>query len=179
MALNKNLSQMLRTHATIWFLIDGKKQILGKLADMVSNILLGLHKPIYAPNSRSGDCVVVTNCSSLVMHRDAWKTRVIRWHTGYPGQLMSITHEQAHKLDPTLVFRRAVFKLLPRNKRRFLENLHLFPEDQHPFFSNIAIELKGPSNFVSLDEYTSEQIAATPRIYFKSDFLHEEYAGRI
>ena len=179
MALNRNLSQMLRTHAAIWFLIDGKMQILGRVADIVSKILLGLHKPIYAPNSRSGDCIVVTNCKNLVMHRDAWKTRVIQWHTGYPGQLRSITHEKAHKLDPTLVFRRAVFKLLPVNKRRFMENLHLFPGGEHPFYSNIAMELEGPSKFVSLHDFTPEQIAAAPRIFLKSDFLHEEYAGQI
>ena len=179
MALNNNLSQMLRTHSTIWFLLNGDKQILGKVADILSRILLGLHKPIYAPNTGNGDCVVVTNCKTLIMHRDAWKNRVIRWHTGYPGQLRSITHEQAHQLDPTLVLRRAVFKLLPINKRKFLENLHLFPGETHPFHSNIVSELEGPSDFTRLQEYTNEQIAAVPRIFLKSDFMPEEYAGRI
>ncbi|KAI6651560.1 39S ribosomal protein L13, mitochondrial-like [Oopsacas minuta] len=164
---------MLRTHSTIWFIMNGDKQILGRVADIVSRILLGLHKPIYAPNSGNGDCVVITNCANLVMHRNAWKSRVIRWHTGYPGQLRSMTHEQAHKLDPTMVLRRAVFKLLPVSKRRFMENLHLFPGDRHPFNSNISMELEGPSNFTRLSEFTPEQIAAAPRIVFKSDFFHE------
>ena len=177
--MNRNLSQMLRTHSTLWILFDGKMQILGRLALMVQHLLLGKGKPIYAGNNQCGDCVVVTNCKYLVMHGDAWNKRLIRHHTGYPGGLKTMTHAKAHEKDPTFVFRRAVFKMMPRNKRRFLENLHLFPENEHPFHPNLCLKLDGPSNFSTLTEFSPEQIEQTPRIFLRSDFLQEEYAGRV
>ena len=43
------LSRSLATHTKLWYLIDAKGQVVGRLAAMLSLILQGKTKPIYHP----------------------------------------------------------------------------------------------------------------------------------
>lgn len=175
MALNRNTSQMIRSYTTMWFHVDADQQILGRLARMLANIILGKHKPIYAPTSNCGDHVVVTNARNVVMHSDQWKSRVMRYHTGYPGGLKTITYEKAHKIDATSVLRRSVFGMLPRQKRRHLElKLHIYPDDKHPYYNNLCAVLQGPRRMKKFSEYTQEETNSVTKIYKMSDFLSDE-----
>ena len=49
----------------IWLLFDVKDQILGRIATVMAQNLMGKNKPYFVPNLDCGDYVVVVN-SSLV-----------------------------------------------------------------------------------------------------------------
>ena len=44
-----------------WFVVDGDKQIVGRLATKIATVLMGKHKADYTANVDSGDYVVVVN----------------------------------------------------------------------------------------------------------------------
>ena len=68
-----------------------------------------------------------------------------KWHTQYPGGFRQKPAKLIHQKDPTAVLRKAVYGMLPRNKLRhkWMERLHLFEGEEHPFEQNIYAELKG------------------------------------
>ena len=48
-----------------WYLIDGRDQVLGRLASQIAILLRGKHKPVYTPNLDLGDHVVVINADKI------------------------------------------------------------------------------------------------------------------
>lgn len=46
-------SQSLATHTKLWYLIDARGQVAGRLAAMISLLLQGKTKPIYHPAGTS------------------------------------------------------------------------------------------------------------------------------
>ena len=128
--------QAFRAGPRQWYLIDAKAQLLGRLAARVTPLLIGKHKPIYKPSEYDcGDCVIVINSQHVELTGDKWKRKLIRWHTGWPGGLKEFPAEHIHDKDPTKLVRRAIWKMLPKNKLRNvrMERLHIFANDKHPF----------------------------------------------
>ena len=50
-----------------WLIIDADKQVLGRMAVQIANILRGKHKPIFTPHLDCGDYVVVINAEKVVL----------------------------------------------------------------------------------------------------------------
>jgi large subunit ribosomal protein L13 len=48
-----------------WWVLDAADKALGRLAAQVANLLMGKHKPIYAPHIDTGDYVVVINAAKV------------------------------------------------------------------------------------------------------------------
>jgi large subunit ribosomal protein L13 len=48
-----------------WHLVDASHQTVGRLAQQVSQILKGKHKPTYRPNKDMGDYVVIINAEKV------------------------------------------------------------------------------------------------------------------
>jgi large subunit ribosomal protein L13 len=48
-----------------WHLVDASNQTVGRLAQQVSQILKGKHKPTYRPNKDMGDYVIVINAEKV------------------------------------------------------------------------------------------------------------------
>ena len=48
-----------------WHLIDAEGQVLGRLAARIATLLMGKHKPIWAPHVDTGDHVVVINAAKV------------------------------------------------------------------------------------------------------------------
>ncbi|XP_002158127.2 large ribosomal subunit protein uL13m [Hydra vulgaris] len=162
-------SQSFLTNARVWYLIDARDQMNGKLAGYIAQILLGKHKPIYHPCSDLGDHVVVTNCKHIYMkgHR-VWESKIYRHHTGYPGGLKEIQAKEVFKNDPCQILWRAVRGMMPKTRSRNLQmkRLHLFEDDQHPFAINIYAKLKAPHPMPRrLDEYTADEVKNYPRLF--------------
>ena len=48
-----------------WYLVDAKDQVLGRLASKIATIIRGKNKPIFTPNTDTGDYVIVVNAEKI------------------------------------------------------------------------------------------------------------------
>ncbi len=99
-----------------WFLIDADGKTLGRLATEVASRLRGKHKPIYTPHVDTGDYIVIINAEKIKVTGNKAKNKVYYKHTGYIGNLKSITFEKLIKKAPERVIEMAVKGMLPKNK---------------------------------------------------------------
>lgn len=82
MLLGSRFKQSLLTHTRLWYLINAKDQINGRLAAYIATILQGKTKPIWHPKADVGDFVVVVNTRDIVFTGKKWDRKVYRHHTG-------------------------------------------------------------------------------------------------
>ena len=115
-----------------WLLVDASDKIVGRLATRLATILMGKHRPTYTPHVDTGDYIVVINAEKVVFTGKKWDQKTYTWYTGYPGQ-RSITAGRRRELQPELILREAVRRMLPKNKlgRQMLKKLKLFAGPDH------------------------------------------------
>lgn len=121
----------------VWFLIDAKGKILGRLASKVAVILRGKHKPIFTPHLDTGDGVIVINAAKIKVTGRKLKQKVYRRFSGYPGGLREVSLERMLKKNPTTVIKLAVQRMLPQGPlgRDLLKKLKIYADDKHPHTS--------------------------------------------
>jgi large subunit ribosomal protein L13 len=71
----------------VWHLIDGKDQIVGRLATQIAHLLRGKHKPTFSRNYDCGDYIVVINAKDVKLTGRKVDDKMYTWHTGHPGGL--------------------------------------------------------------------------------------------
>lgn len=168
MAFTNRASQSFKTHARLWYLVDARDQITGRLAGFIGQILQGKTKPIYHHAADVGDYIVVINTKDIVLTGRKWNQKLYRHHTGYPGGLKEIIAKDLHKKDSTRVLWRAVNGMLPKNNLRpvWMKRLYLFEDEQHPYAENIYAKLEGPAPIPKrLQEYSPEEISNYPKLF--------------
>ncbi|KAK9932715.1 hypothetical protein M0R45_019940 [Rubus argutus] len=118
-----------------WKVFDAKGQVLGRLASQISTVIQGKDKPTYAPNRDDGDMCIVLNAKDICVTGRKLTDKVYYWHTGYVGHLKERTLKDQMVKDPTEVIRKAVLRMLPKNKLRDDRDrkLRIFPGSEHPF----------------------------------------------
>ncbi|KAL4281609.1 hypothetical protein GQ457_03G031710 [Hibiscus cannabinus] len=118
-----------------WRVFDAKGQVLGRLASQISTVIQGKDKPTYAPNRDDGDMCIVINAKDVCVTGRKLTDKVYYWHTGYIGHLKERTLKDQMAKDPTEVIRKAVLRMLPRNKLRDDRDrkLRIFADGEHPF----------------------------------------------
>ncbi|CAN1321728.1 50S ribosomal protein L13 [Linum perenne] len=133
-----------------WKVFDAKGQVLGRLASQLSIVLQGKDKPTYAPNRDDGDMCIVVNAKDIAVTGRKMTDKIYYRHTGqvstfikllasvnllYIGHLKERTLKEQMAKDPTEVIRKAVLRMLPRNKLRDDRDLKLriFADGEHPF----------------------------------------------
>jgi large subunit ribosomal protein L13 len=99
-----------------WWVIDATDKTLGKIATQVANLLMGKHKPIYAPHIDTGDYVVVINAAKVKVTGKKAEQKIYHRHSGYPGGLKSQSFEELFSKDPVRVMELAVRGMLPHNR---------------------------------------------------------------
>jgi len=96
--------------------LDGKDQVLGRLAVQIAGYLQGKHSPNYQPN-KDGNTVVKLKNVHKVQVTGKKKTDKIYWsYSGYPGGIYGKTYEEVFKNSPETVIQHAVGGMLPKNK---------------------------------------------------------------
>jgi large subunit ribosomal protein L13 len=123
-----------------WWVIDAKDKTLGKIATQVANLLMGKHKPIYAPHIDTGDYVVIINAAKVKVSGKKPEQKVYYRHSGYPGGLKSQRFEELFDEDPSRVMELAVKGMLPHNRlgRAMLKKLRVYPGSEHPHQAQIS-----------------------------------------
>lgn len=130
----------------VWFIVDGKDQIVGRLAVKIANILMGKHRPTYTPHVPCGDFVIVVNADKVrftgqrmahTTHANFTKkmaNKEYQHYTGYPSGRKVEKGETLITRRPTKILHEAIRRMLPKNKLQaiMLSKLKLFVGTDHP-----------------------------------------------
>lgn len=118
-----------------WYLVDAQDKTLGRLASEIAHRLRGKHKPIYTPHVDTGDYIVVVNAEKIRVTGNKLKDKMYYHHTGYIGNLKSISLGKLLDKAPERVITTAVKGMLPKNPlgRAMLKKLKVYagPEHEH------------------------------------------------
>jgi len=116
-----------------WYVIDADGKTLGRVATEVARRLRGKHKPIYTPHVDTGDYIVVINASKVQVTGNKAKNKMYHRHTGYIGNLKSISFEKLQQKSPESIIEIAVKGMLPKNPlgRAMFRKLRVFADDKH------------------------------------------------
>jgi len=98
--------------------IDAKGVVLGRLAGQIVKLLMGKHKVSYSMHDDSGDFVNVTNVADMKFTGNKLVAKEYMHFSQYPGGLKRSTLATELEKSPARVLRRAVERMLPRNRLR-------------------------------------------------------------
>ena len=131
---NKTTVLTSKEYKVEWHLVDAKDQILGKVAEKISKILIGKKKVEYAFNQNWGDKVVVINAEKIKVTGKKLVGKEYIHYTGYPHGLRTEALGKLLSRKPTEVVKRAVSGMLPKNKLRKIRmaNLYIYAGEKHP-----------------------------------------------
>ena len=116
-----------------WYLVDASGRTLGRLASEIAARLRGKHKPEFTPHVDTGDYIVVVNASKIRVTGNKLKDKIYYHHTGYIGNLKSISLEKLLEKSPEQVITKAVKGMLPKNKlgAAMLKKLRVYSGPEH------------------------------------------------
>jgi large subunit ribosomal protein L13 len=116
-----------------WLLVNAEGKTLGRLAAEVAHRLRGKHKPEYTPHVDTGDYIVIINAEKISVTGNKLKDKIYRHHTGYIGNLKSISLEKLLIKAPERVIETAVRGMLPKNPlgRAMFKKLKVFAGSEH------------------------------------------------
>jgi large subunit ribosomal protein L13 len=125
-----------------WHVIDAEDIVLGRLAVTAANLLRGKHKPIFAPNTDTGDFVIIVNAEKVALSGDKLTTKMAYRHSGYPGGGLSATPIGVLlEKDARKAIENAVWGMLPKNRlgRQILKKLKVYSGPNHPHQAQQAV----------------------------------------
>ena len=126
-----------------WYLIDAEGQVLGRLAVKVANIIRGRTKATYTPHVDTGDFVIVTNASKVVLTGKKEEVTEYMSFSGYVGgeKYRKLTDVRVKK--PDFIIMQAVKGMLPKNRlaAKMLTKLRVYPGAEHPHAAQNPIKL--------------------------------------
>ena len=118
-----------------WYLVDATGKTLGRLSTEIARRLRGKHKPEYTPHVDTGDYIVVINAEKIRVTGNKLSDKMYHHHTGYVGNLKSISLEKLLIKAPEQVIQHSVKGMLPKNPlgRAMFKKLRVYagPEHQH------------------------------------------------
>ncbi len=111
------------------YTIDAKNQNMGRLASEIAVILQGKKSPAYEPRLAGEDKVIVKNIDGMTISGNKETDKIYFRHTGYMGHLKEETYEEVvAKKGKKEVLRRAVMRMLPKNKLQIIRIKRLIIE---------------------------------------------------
>tara|TARA_B100000579_G_scaffold370406_1_gene332413 strand:- start:697 stop:1155 length:459 start_codon:yes stop_codon:yes gene_type:complete len=119
---------------SLWYEIDAKNAIVGRLASIISKIIRGKNKTTYTPHMDHGDFVVVKNIEQIKFTGKKFQNKKYYKHTGHPGGIKEITPEKLHEKKPGEALKLAVKRMLPGGVlgRKQLNKLKIYSGSNHP-----------------------------------------------
>jgi large subunit ribosomal protein L13 len=117
-----------------WFVVDAKDQTLGRLATKIAVILMGKHKPMFAPHADTGDFVIVINAEKIRVTGKKMDEKLYHRHSGYPGGLTTTPLRKQMEEHPERVLQAAVRGMLPKNSlgRKMIKKMKIYTGSTHP-----------------------------------------------
>ena len=128
-----------------WFVVDATGKTLGRLSTEIARRLRGKHKPEYTPHVDTGDYIVVINAEKVRVTGNKLEDKIYHRHTGYIGNLKSVSLAKLLKTHPERVIEKSVKGMLPRGPlgRKMLGKLRVYkgPEHDHAAQQPIPLEV--------------------------------------
>jgi len=117
-----------------WYVLDAQDAVLGRIASQAARILMGKHKPVYAPFLDTGDHVIIINAAKVKLTGRKEEQKLYRSHSGYPGGLTEIQARKMRAANPVRMVEWAVAGMLPKTKlgKQMFRKLKVYAGDQHP-----------------------------------------------
>ena len=127
-----------------WFIVDAEGKTLGRMATEIARRLRGKHKAEYTPHVDTGDYIVVINAEKVAVTGNKMKDKMYHHHTGYVGNLKSISLEKLMQKHPERVIEKAVKGMLPKNSlgRAMYRKLKVYKGAEHPHTAQQPKELE-------------------------------------
>jgi large subunit ribosomal protein L13 len=127
-----------------WFIVDAEGKTLGRMATEIARRLRGKHKAEYTPHVDTGDYIVVINAEKVAVTGNKMKDKMYHHHTGYVGNLKSISLEKLLQKHPERVIEKAVKGMLPKNSlgRAMYRKLKVYKGAEHPHTAQQPKELE-------------------------------------
>lgn len=116
-----------------WYLVDATGKTLGRLSSEIARRLRGKHKPEYTPHVDTGDYIVVVNAEKIHVTGNKMADKMYYHHTGYIGNMKSISLEKLLQKSPEQAIEIAVKGMMPKNPlgRAMLKKLRVFAGPEH------------------------------------------------
>ena len=116
-----------------WFVVDAEGKALGRLASEIATRLRGKHKPIYTPHIDTGDYIVVINAEKVAVTGNKFTDKMYYKHTGYVGNLKSISFDKLQASKPEKIIELAVKGMLPKGPlgRDMYRKLKVYAGPEH------------------------------------------------
>ena len=126
-----------------WYVVDAEGKTLGRLATEIARRLRGKHKPEYTPHVDTGDFIVVINAEKIHVTGNKLQQKMYHHHTGYIGNLKSVTLEKQLQKAPERVIETAVRGMMPKNKlgRAMFKKLRVYAGNAHQHAAQQPIAL--------------------------------------
>jgi large subunit ribosomal protein L13 len=128
-----------------WFVVDAEGKALGRLASEIASRLRGKHKPIYTPHIDTGDYIVVINAEKVAVTGKKFTDKIYYKHTGFIGNLKSITFDKLQAKAPERIIELAVKGMLPKGPlgRDMYRKLKVYagPEHNHHAQQPLPLEV--------------------------------------
>ena len=117
-----------------WYVVDAAGKTLGRLASELAFRLRGKHKPEFTPHVDCGDNIIVVNAERVAVTGHKLRDKMYHHHTGYMGNLKSISLGKLLNEHPERAIEFAVKGMLPKNilGRAMFKKLHVFAGPAHP-----------------------------------------------
>ena len=117
-----------------WYLVDAKDAVLGRLAVKIAQCLTGKNKPIFTPNSDTGDFIIVINADKVRFTGKKLDNKVYYSHSNYPGGLKAETAKDRLSRFPEKIITDAVWGMLPKGRlgRAMIKKLKVYKGSEHP-----------------------------------------------
>ena len=119
---------------SLWFEIDAKNAVVGRLASVISKIIRGKNKNTFTPHMDHGDFVVVKNIEQIKFTGKKFQNKKYYRHTGYPGGIKETTPEKLYEKKPAESLKLAVQRMLPGGAlgKKQLTKLKIYSGENHP-----------------------------------------------
>lgn len=117
-----------------WFVVDASGKTLGRMATEIARRLRGKHKAEYTPHVDTGDYVIVINAEKVRVTGNKVQDKMYHHHTGYIGNLKSISFGKLLDKSPQRPIEIAVKGMLPKNPlgRQMFSKLKVYAGTEHP-----------------------------------------------
>ena len=117
-----------------WHVVDAADVPLGRLSTDVARLLIGKHKPQWAPHVDTGDFVIVVNAERAILTGRKEDAKMYHRTSGRPGGLKSEKAGHLRQRRPTMLIEAAVKGMLPKGPlgRRQGKKLKVYAGPEHP-----------------------------------------------
>ena len=118
----------------IWWVVDAKDQVLGRMATRIATILQGKHRPSFTPNRDTGDFVIVINAEKIRVTGSKSRNKPYDWYTYHPGGRKVLTFDEMIKRHPTRPVELAVRRMMPKGPlgRSMFSKMKVYAGEAHP-----------------------------------------------